>query len=523
MKKSFLTILFIMIAVEIAIFVFIGIRGVHFINADDSSELVLANILADQHSVISRDWYYSSELRVLNTNLINAPLFMFIHNWRAVRICSLIILNIVLSLSVLYLCFRGKAIEYYPLASLMVLLPMSYNYYRMVVLGSFYIPHFAISFIGIGLMFGIISLKGFRKYLLMAVSFMLALLVCIGGIRQIVIFYLPLFLTSFVLFIQNTKGEIKKSKYPTILITAAINLIGGGLGYIINSKILSEYYHFQQWNDISFTDFNLSNLIYFFNAFLAFFGFETSKVGLRSVFSNLLTAIIVITLAAAVIYPLKKKEKVSFEYYFLDVFFLSNLLFSILLYSFSSMQFLDRYSFPVLVFAYLLIAFWIKENDMFKTRKLSLMLLCSAIFIMASFLVCYPNFKQQIKEKYEEKEYITEQVLEKGYHYGYATFWQSNIITEYSNGLIDMHSIDYELYAKPAATSEIMESTYKWLQDVKHDYEIPTGKVFILLTNVEYSICPWEALLTDEYVIYSSPAYKVFGFENYETMLQVLE
>ena len=88
MKKSFVILLLIMIAAEIALFVFIGIRGVHFINSDDASELVLANILADQHGIITRDWYYSTELRFLNTNLVNAPLFMIFHNWRLVRMLA---------------------------------------------------------------------------------------------------------------------------------------------------------------------------------------------------------------------------------------------------------------------------------------------------------------------------------------------------------------------------------------------------------------------------------------------------
>ena len=45
------------------------------IDADASSELVLAEHLAKTGQILSTDWFYSTELRVLNTQLIYAPLF----------------------------------------------------------------------------------------------------------------------------------------------------------------------------------------------------------------------------------------------------------------------------------------------------------------------------------------------------------------------------------------------------------------------------------------------------------------
>ena len=42
-------------------------NGKNLVNADDSSELVLASLLSGGNGFISRGWVYSSELRVLNT------------------------------------------------------------------------------------------------------------------------------------------------------------------------------------------------------------------------------------------------------------------------------------------------------------------------------------------------------------------------------------------------------------------------------------------------------------------------
>ena len=61
-------------------------NGKNLVNADDSSELVLASLLSGGNGFISRGWVYSSELRVLNTQWIRALLFRFTDSWTAVRV-----------------------------------------------------------------------------------------------------------------------------------------------------------------------------------------------------------------------------------------------------------------------------------------------------------------------------------------------------------------------------------------------------------------------------------------------------
>lgn len=45
------------------------------LDADMASEQLLANLLAQEGGVMSTNWYYSTELRVLNTQLVMVPLF----------------------------------------------------------------------------------------------------------------------------------------------------------------------------------------------------------------------------------------------------------------------------------------------------------------------------------------------------------------------------------------------------------------------------------------------------------------
>ena len=56
--------------------VYLAYRTSEYIfDSDASSELVLAELLSRQGSILSSDWFYSTELRVLNTQLVYAPLF----------------------------------------------------------------------------------------------------------------------------------------------------------------------------------------------------------------------------------------------------------------------------------------------------------------------------------------------------------------------------------------------------------------------------------------------------------------
>ena len=52
------------------------------LTADDSAEMILAEQLSRESEILSPNWYYSTELRVLNTQIVMSLLFRFSHDWR---------------------------------------------------------------------------------------------------------------------------------------------------------------------------------------------------------------------------------------------------------------------------------------------------------------------------------------------------------------------------------------------------------------------------------------------------------
>ena len=62
------------------------------IDSDSASELVLAQHLSQKNAILSTDWCYSTELRVLNTQLIFAPLFKIFSDWSTIRFVGAMLL-----------------------------------------------------------------------------------------------------------------------------------------------------------------------------------------------------------------------------------------------------------------------------------------------------------------------------------------------------------------------------------------------------------------------------------------------
>ena len=79
------------------------------IQADMSSELVLSKILSEQKRIMTTDWFYSTELKVLHNTLVFTPLFWITDNWHIIRIVSIIVLNIICSWAFIILLGNWKS------------------------------------------------------------------------------------------------------------------------------------------------------------------------------------------------------------------------------------------------------------------------------------------------------------------------------------------------------------------------------------------------------------------------------
>ena len=73
-KKCLLSAAWLVLAVVAGLYVLYQ-NGVNLVNSDDAGETILAQLLSEGNGIATREWVYSSELRVINTQLIRAFLF----------------------------------------------------------------------------------------------------------------------------------------------------------------------------------------------------------------------------------------------------------------------------------------------------------------------------------------------------------------------------------------------------------------------------------------------------------------
>lgn len=66
----------------------------NIINSDIAADLLLADSMArNQEWILSRDWFWTTELRVLHNQLIQVLLFKFIDNYRIVFVLTFVIVS----------------------------------------------------------------------------------------------------------------------------------------------------------------------------------------------------------------------------------------------------------------------------------------------------------------------------------------------------------------------------------------------------------------------------------------------
>ena len=153
-----------LIVFHILVLVLIYRNMPNFLDSDMSSEMVLGKLLSEEDRPVTDSWYYSTEIRVLNTQLLYAFFFRFTQNWKAVRMLATAILHLLLTGSVFYFGYRARYRKQAFWMACLFLLPLSTHYFYVMLMGCYYVPHVAISFVTLGLCMGF--MKGGKKHFL---------------------------------------------------------------------------------------------------------------------------------------------------------------------------------------------------------------------------------------------------------------------------------------------------------------------------------------------------------------------
>lgn len=472
------------------------------IDSDASSELILAEHLSKTGQILSTDWFYSTELRVINTQLIYTPLFWIFDDWHMVRFFGTLILQGILIAS---FYFYTKLLDLeknmFYICSSLYLLPVSVCYGRIVLYNCYYIPHIVFSLIIVGLIFTKksgrnLASKYARFLLLLIVSFLGGL----GGIRQLMMTHVPAILAVFIYcfmddYINKSDNSVFEIKRCVVIVRALCATAFSCIGFLINKVYFAQNYSFVDYseNKIKFLNDSLEQVLY---GYFHHFGFRDeikllSVTGMLSAFAIVLGIYCFIVSICRII-GYKKETNAQKNLPF--VFFISYTI--VMLFVFFIVG--DGYYF-VLYFTPIVI--WMipvfvsemrnvpKHLSFLNLKKIlpyvMVVIILTNGFINSAFLISGKMFEQKYEGLYYKtfnaRSYITPAVSflqENGYDLGYAQFWNSNIITEISNGKTKMINV----------TINFNDGTiyyYDWLT-LKSNRDLVNKKKFLLLSVDEY-------------------------------------
>ena len=452
---------------ELALLVYANARwGPRHLDSDDSAEMILAELLSREGSVMSRNWYYSTEIRVLNTQLVMAPLFRVFSSWHTVRTVGTAILLILLEGSYLFLCASAEHGKKLALFAPVLLWPLSMWYYDIVLYGLYYIPHISITFCTLALFLRAGRNRRVSSFCALA---LLSFAAGLGGIRLPAICFAPLLAAALFLFLVHP--EERQSRRAG-LAAAALGAAASGAGYLVNRNVLLKYYSVggnYTAAGIGFTVPSFRKLTSKLWEAMTVMGMKHPGFGSAEEILGILVFLMFLTLLLMTMRMIAHWRDLSYDARFLLVFYLFSLLVTLGIASCTSMFWSPRYFLlPCIGFVVVPAAYF----SAFPLRgPLSrLLFLLIAVPLLLSGVKYHRTFAAENKLEYQTGAF--EYILDSGMSFGFGDWDASDTLTELSDGRVHMCKlIDYK---NADAWYWLMEKDFRKYAD---------GPVFLLMGN----------------------------------------
>ena len=487
------------------------------ITADESSELLLGNIVASENSLISKNWYYSTELSVFNTNIIYSFFFHLSNNWHRVRVFSTVSMYFILLLAYYCMSRAYHFRKFFFLTAAVLFIPFSSDYYHYILKGAYYYPVITILIVTLAIAELYLKFSGWKSYAMLGISFILSILAGLGGARQLFYTYMPLLAASGIILILKITSSESRIRW---FVFSVVSFLGNILGYAVNSKIFTRIYHFKSWNNVEFIPLDLDQIINILNGFLVSLGYSRGNIFSTVLLKNGICMVWIFLTILSIWYALKYKQKVSHEYVRLAVFIGCAYIIYTALYVFTNIAYSSRFILPITCLSLPLFALFFLQNRWKKD-------ISAGVFSLFVLLIAVGGLKYYISEwnhdENREIRQISKFLVDQEYSNGYATFWNSNNLTEFSNGRIEVWCLCDSIY-DPMGLYRVtdIDKPYPWLQKVSHDTTHPSGKIFLLLTAKEVVENNWKENLKEEKRIYQSSDYEIFGYDDYDDLINNL-
>lgn len=487
--------------------------GEHYLNADISSQLVLGKNNIEENKFLSKNFYYSTEVEVLNSaHIYQMMLLLFPDNWHLARLGAVIVNMFILGAGFIYMARAFTMDAPWIIITLSaILLPFSIGYMFNMTFGCFYQVFTATVFFDIGSILRFLNKR--KKALYLSLLVIVNFIISLSGIRMIMFSAMPIAVTCFYFLICaatkiNRLSDVKKLPEWKIVFGGLINGLSIVLGYIVNKKIIVPNYFVDEYISTVLRQFSISDVLIHIQYIFEYLGFvgEIPLFSLSGIFS-IVTIILFLLLVISLLslfresirtdftfknkiisykddidnqveeFSKKQRETVSLTERFIIVFCISSIFLGILInVSSPKGRVVGNLGVSYYMPGFVLL---IVTAFMYLTKISCVRRWVNYIFVIVLYLVFAGKSVVTVRDNMYSSDSHYEQtadwLVENGYTEGFATFWNGNVLSEASDGRIEVWVLwDLE-------NSQI----YKWLQKTSHSSIYPEGKCFVYATSMQ--------------------------------------
>jgi hypothetical protein len=331
-----------------------------------------------------------------------------------------------------------------------------------------------------------------HKSVVLAVLIALSFVFGLTGIRYLVIVIIPCLAVCFFMLVKSDTiknlrddfslpqmGRFLKTREGYLFMVCIVTFLVSAIGYWVNIHVLPGIFIFENQASVK-----LLNGAQLFDRLQGVIKGALDAIGYRGgsrLFSfDGIVGVLTLLLAALSIYcvaRLMKKRAYLEEYaqkfllYFCIVSFLENFL----VFVFIRAEFASRYYIPVLIFSIPVFAVYLYSERAKVNKALAGLAVC-VIFIVCGFNTIFVQYNEDGAGNERRSGHIAYLENEE-YVFGYSTYWNANILTELSNGQIEVANLRENLDQL---------TLYYWVSPKKlYDRDYHEGKTFLLLTTEE--------------------------------------
>ncbi len=508
-KYMVVILLFVTYIIDVA---YMAINGKTLLDSDMASEMVLSDILNKEHSVlgITKSWYYSTEIRVFETQwFYRIGLLLSPNNWHVARTIGMAIALALLAFAVWFLFWALEMENWGRFAAAICLFPSGSWYFWQTIFGGYYLPYIYISLFSLA--FVVLATKGPKYHIgyVLGIVF-LGIASGLNGVKQLMVFYAPFVLAMFMLVliaVRNSETEhLRVTELKTFtefkyLILSLLGTAGALFGYVINTKILAKQFHFAQFDGTEISGRSIWEL---FRYYIWSFGYADGMalMSLRGIAAMLGVVIGLATVLSGLRLLCRISELDIYERFLTSVSFIT-VAFSIFIYSYVNGNI--QYFQPIVPFGLFLIILELKTERYVLESSKEVATGLFALFLIISSLGTMRNEFSEPFHPYNAKQdmvHMVEFLEYNGYSTGIARFWNSNIITELSDGRIDMWTVvNYE-----------SDDMYEWLQKSEHIGNFPNvDSKYFLISDAGENVDEFLKRHPQLELVYGDDRYYVYG------------